>query len=54
MSQSYIYTNWRGKSFIIDEKFAAEFWIYMVEDGIRYSTLPHGGITSYGKMATSL
>ena len=33
ISQSYIYTNWRGKSFIIDEKFAAEFKKYMVEDG---------------------
>jgi hypothetical protein len=33
ISQSYIYTNWRGKSFIIDERFAAEFRKYMVEDG---------------------
>jgi hypothetical protein len=34
ISRSYIYTNWRGKSFIIDERFAAEFRKYMVEDGI--------------------
>jgi hypothetical protein len=30
---NFIYTNWRGKSFVIDEKFAESFRNYMVEEG---------------------
>ena len=31
--EGFIYTNWRGKSFIIDERFAKEFRASMMEDG---------------------
>ena len=28
-----IYTNWRGKEFVIDEKFAREFREYLISEG---------------------
>ncbi len=30
---SFIYTNWRGKSFIIDERFAKDFREHLIEEG---------------------
>ena len=33
LSHSYIYTNWRGKSFIIDERFAEDLRNSLIEDG---------------------
>jgi hypothetical protein len=33
-SNSFIYTNWRGKSFIIDEGFVKEFRAALIEDGL--------------------
>ena len=32
LSHSYIYTNWRGKSFIIDERFAEDLRNSLIED----------------------
>ena len=31
---SFIYENWRGKSFIINERFAKEFRDALIEDGL--------------------
>jgi hypothetical protein len=33
-ANSFIYTNWRGKSFIIDERFARAFRNFLIEDGL--------------------
>jgi hypothetical protein len=33
-ANSFIYTDWRGKSFIIDERFANEFREFLIEDGL--------------------
>jgi hypothetical protein len=33
-ANSFIYTNWRGKSFNIDERFANEFREFLIEDGL--------------------
>lgn len=33
INRSYLYTNWRGKTFIIDDKFADEMKKYLIEDG---------------------
>ena len=33
MSDSYTYTNWREKTFIIDEEFAAKLQEDLIEDG---------------------
>jgi hypothetical protein len=35
-ANSFIYTNWRGKSFIIDESFAREFRNVLIEDGLTF------------------
>ena len=34
LSHSYIYTNWRGKSFIIDDKFVEKLKNSLIEDGV--------------------
>lgn len=33
-SKSYIYTNWRGKSFIIDDKCVEKLKKSLIEDGV--------------------
>ena len=33
MSESYTYTNWRGKTFLIDDAFAKDFQETLLEDG---------------------
>ena len=33
MSESYTYTNWRGKTYTIDDAFAKDFQTSLLEDG---------------------